>query len=149
MRKEVKQLSDADAAYIAGLIDGEGTITLSRLHRSQNRQLVVSISSTERQLLEFVLTAVGAGKITGKRTYKSHHSPSFTFAIANRQAICLLEQVAAYLKSYKSRRSEIILRDYIMLTPRNGRYSRQLKEARNHFEEMVLQIKPHHNFKNR
>jgi hypothetical protein len=31
------------AAYIAGLIDGEGTITLTRLHAGENRRLVVSI----------------------------------------------------------------------------------------------------------
>ena len=35
------------AAYIAGLIDGEGTITLTRLHAHENRRLVVSIANTE------------------------------------------------------------------------------------------------------
>jgi hypothetical protein len=34
-------IENTDLAYIAGLIDGEGTITLTRLHRSQNRQLVM------------------------------------------------------------------------------------------------------------
>jgi hypothetical protein len=42
--RTVKQLSPTDAAYIAGLIDGEGTVTLSRKHRDENRQLVVSIT---------------------------------------------------------------------------------------------------------
>ena len=53
MYKEVKSLDQTDAAYIAGLIDGEGTVTLSRRHRNENRQLVVSISNTDRPLLEF------------------------------------------------------------------------------------------------
>ena len=48
MNRNVIELATIDAAYIAGLIDGEGTITLTRLHRNQNRQLVVSISNTER-----------------------------------------------------------------------------------------------------
>lgn len=30
----------AVAGYIAGLIDGEGTITLTRVHRNENRRLV-------------------------------------------------------------------------------------------------------------
>ncbi len=64
MYKEVNLLDQTDAAYIAGLIDGEGTVTLSRRHRNKNRQLVVSISNTDRPLLEYVLNAVGAGKIT-------------------------------------------------------------------------------------
>lgn len=38
-------LLGTDAAYIAGLIDGEGTVTLTRKHRNENRQLCVSISA--------------------------------------------------------------------------------------------------------
>jgi hypothetical protein len=38
--REVAPLSQVDAAYIAGLIDGEGTITLSRRHANDRRQLV-------------------------------------------------------------------------------------------------------------
>ena len=64
-------LDQTDAAYIAGLIDGEGTVTLSRRHLNENRQLVVSISITDRPLLEYVLNSVGAGKITNKKTYKA------------------------------------------------------------------------------
>jgi hypothetical protein len=73
--KEVSSLSPVDAAYIAGLVDGEGTITLSRKHAGDGRQLVVSISNTEAALLEYVLHTVAAGKITRKRTVKPHHSP--------------------------------------------------------------------------
>jgi hypothetical protein len=43
----LRQLSDTEAAYLAGIIDGEGTITLTRTHRGENRRPVVSISSTE------------------------------------------------------------------------------------------------------
>src|SRR5690348_6368241 len=74
------------AAYIAGLIDGEGTITLSRLHAHENRRLVVSIASTELTLLDFVLRNFGVGKITRKRTYSAAHSPSFCCAVSSRQA---------------------------------------------------------------
>jgi hypothetical protein len=44
--RAVNSLSTVDAAYLAGLVDGEGTITLSRKHAREKRQLVVSISST-------------------------------------------------------------------------------------------------------
>ena len=80
MYKAVNLLAQKDAAYIAGIIDGEGTVTLSRRHRSENRQLVISISNTERPLLAYVLDSVGVGKITGKRTYQSHHTASYTYA---------------------------------------------------------------------
>jgi hypothetical protein len=45
--KQTNRLSRQDAAYIAGLIDGEGTIALTRRHRNENRQLEISVSSTE------------------------------------------------------------------------------------------------------
>ena len=138
----VKKLSPVDAAYIAGLIDGEGTITLTRKHRNENRQLAISISSTEKNLLEFVLSTAGVGKITNKRIAQAHHTPSFVYAIYNRQALDLLEQLLPYLRGYKTRRAKLILRDYIKLTPRNGKYTPEQRLARKHFESCVLDIKP-------
>jgi hypothetical protein len=140
--KTTKQLTPPIAAYIAGLIDGEGTVTLCRKHKNENRQLAVSISSTEKYLLDYVLEVVGTGKITTKKTVKTHHSPSFTYAIYNRQALSLLEQISPYLQTYKKYRSQLILKDYLRLTPRNGKYSEELKSAKQDFEIQLLNIVP-------
>jgi len=139
--RKVAELSQADAAYIAGLIDGEGTVTLTRKHRHENRQLAVTISNTELRLLNFVLEVIGAGKITRKRTSQSHHTPSFTYAIYNRQALALLGQIQPYLRTYKVDRSDLILRNYTALTPRNGKYTETLLKQRFEFEKTVLGIK--------
>lgn len=132
----------AEAAYIAGLIDGEGTITLSRRHKHDNRQLMVTISSTERPLLEFVLEQTQVGKITAKRTYQAHHRPNYTYAVGNRQALQLLKQVQTYLRSYKRRRCELALEKYLRWTPRNGKYTDDLLADRTKFEIQFLAIKP-------
>ncbi|MES9938517.1 MAG: LAGLIDADG family homing endonuclease [Sedimenticola sp.] len=139
--KSANSLSPADAAYIAGLIDGEGTISLTRRHKNERRQLVISISNTELELLDYALKTIGAGKITGKRKYKAHHSTGFTYSISNRQALILLEQIQPFIRSYKAKRAKLILKDYIRLTPRNGKYSAQLLIERGRFEEQFLQIK--------
>ena len=139
--RTVKTLTPVDAAYMAGLIDGEGTVTLSRRHRNDQRQLVVSVANTERGLLEWALDTAGAGKITGKRISSPLHSPSFTYSIANRQALQLLEQIAPYLRSYKAMRTKLILQNYINLTPRNGRYTQETHAARDRFLTAVLGIK--------
>lgn len=140
--RKVKKLSREEAAYIAGLIDGEGTISLTRKHRGEHRQLMVSISSTEPRLLKYVHQTIGAGRITNKRTYHANHTPSFTYAISNRQALDVLEQVEPYLKTYKAKRARMILRSYVRLTPRNGKYtSVQLKE-RDIFIEKFLRLNP-------
>lgn len=136
-----KKLHPTEAAYIAGLIDGEGTITLTRKHRNENRQLAISISNTDRGLLEYVRNACGTGKITTKRTTRREHTPSFTYAVYNRQALNLLAQVQPWLRTYKADRCRLILRDYLKLTPRNGKYSVAAKVARQKFESDVLDIK--------
>jgi len=83
MKRDVNELSPASAAYIAGIVDGEGTVTLSRLHAHENRRLVVSIANTEFQLLQFVLEEVGAGKLTRKKTSSKRHTPSFCYSVTS------------------------------------------------------------------
>lgn len=137
----INQLTPTDAAYLAGLIDGEGTATLTRKHKNENRQLAVTISNTERELLEYALETIGAGKITGKRTTQDHHTPSFTYAIYNRQALDLLEQITPFLRTYKRKRAALILSDYVRLTPRNGKYTEAMLIMRQQFESEVLALK--------
>ena len=139
--RTVNPLSPTDTASIAGLIDGEGTVTLCRKHRNENHQLAISISNTEIELLNYVLDAIGAGKITGKRTAKRHHTPSYTYAIYNRQVLALLEQVSPFLKTYKLKRAELILSNYQALTPRNGKYTSRMQDVREQFVKSVFAIK--------
>ena len=121
----VNRLDLPTAAYLAGLVDGEGTVTLTRLHHNENRRLVVCIANNDLSLLKYVRDAVGAGKITGKRTYCRRHSPSFNYQIASRQALELLA-----------------LENDLKLTPRNGRYSAETRTARLEFENTLLAMRP-------
>jgi hypothetical protein len=139
--KTVRILLPTEAAYIAALIDGEGTITLTRPHRNSNRQLAITISSTEKCLLDFVIDCTCAGKITNKRNSQAHHKSSFVYALHNRQALQLLAQIQPHLKSYKARRAEFVLAEYLAVTPRNGKYSAAQKSAREGFETRFFNIK--------
>jgi len=138
--RKVSVMSPVDAAYLAGLIDGEGTIALTKIHRGQNRQLVVTIRSTELALLEWTKSITGVGKITTKRTSSPHHSPGYTYCVSNRQALDVLTQVQQYLRSYKSLRSRLVIENYLKLTPRNGKYTAMLLEARRTFEQLFSAI---------
>jgi len=139
--RTVSRLELTAAAYVAGLVDGEGTVTLTRWHRDENRRLVVSISNNDRAILEFVRRTVGTGQITRKRTYNPRHAESYTYQISGRQALELLRQVTPFLKSYKAIRAELALRDYIRMTPRNGRYTEAMRLARIKFEAELLAIR--------
>lgn len=139
-KRSQKTLTPIDAAYVAGLIDGEGTITLSRRHANERRQLVVSIVSTERAILDWVLTHIGVGKVTSKRTTSPRHAPSFTFSVSNRQALALLRQVVPFLRSYKRIRAGMAVDRYVSVTPRNGRYNPAQDAARTQFEIDFLAV---------
>jgi hypothetical protein len=133
-RVAINKLSSTDAAYVAGIIDGEGTVTLTRTHRGERRRPVVSISSTELPLLLYVRNVVGVGKVTNKARSRTHHSPSFAYVVSSRQALVLLEQVLPYLQTYKKQRAYMLLKNYLALTPRNGRYTPELHAAKLRFE---------------
>jgi hypothetical protein len=128
------------ASYVAGLIDGEGTVTPCRRHSNENRQLVVSVANTELPILQFLTDHIGTGKITRKRTVSPQHTPSFCYSVSNRQALDLLEQVAPYLRSYKCLRAKLILARYKSVTPRNGKYSSAARINRAAFEREVLAL---------
>ena len=138
---KINRLRIEQAAYLAGLIDGEGTITLTRVHTHENRRLIVSISNNDVSLLTFAKTTIGAGKITTKRTYSERHALSFTYQISSRQALDLLKQVTPFLQTYKASRAKLALIDYLRLTPRNGRYTPELSASRREFESQFLAIK--------
>lgn len=138
--RRVNQLSISDAAYIAGIIDGEGTITLTRTHRGEHRRPLLSISSTEEPLLLYVRQAIGVGRITNKACARAHHTPSFTYVVSSRQALAVLSQVVQFLRTYKSARARLLLDEYVSVTPRNGRYRPEQRVARQRFEDRFFAI---------
>ena len=82
----------------------------------------------------------GVGKITRKRTLSDKHAPGLTYAVSNRQALAVLEQVFPYLRSYKKFRARLALDGYVALTPRNGKYTATLSASRDLFERTFLGI---------
>lgn len=59
-------------AYTAGLIDGEGSILLSKLRPTEFRTPVISLTSTSFEFLSFLKLNYG-GYICKQKTYKSHY----------------------------------------------------------------------------
>ncbi|MER3423819.1 MAG: hypothetical protein C4293_11905 [Nitrospiraceae bacterium] len=113
----------------------EGTET------NKQRGLVVAISNTEIAILKYVQSTTGVGKITNKRITSENHTPSYTYQLSNRQALSLLKQIAPFLKSHKALRTALVLREYLRLTPRNGRYTKDQLEERDLFIKKFFAIR--------
>lgn len=130
-------MKDTDAAYIAGIIDGEGTITLTRMHTKENRRPVISIASTDLELLDHIKGVTG-GTITKKRNYSPmHHKNSFTITLKSKECVInTLKQVLPYLRvPLKIRRAKFILDNYNNVTPRNGKYNSETLKLKKQFED--------------
>jgi hypothetical protein len=120
-------------AYAAGLIDGEGTVTMSR--RGDFRFPVVSVSSTTIELLEFMKRNHG-GSISKHKTYQDHHKQSWSWKVVNDAALALLKQIRPYmLEPEKTYRADCLTEEYKAVTVRNGKYTPEQRARRLEFEE--------------
>ncbi|MGD6832411.1 LAGLIDADG family homing endonuclease [Sutcliffiella halmapala] len=126
-----------EAAYIAGIIDGEGSITLTRMHAHENRRPCITISSTDIELLEYIKNLAG-GSINNKKNYKPEiHKNSFTLNIKQKdQVFHLLMDIYQFLRvQQKKKRAEFILNHFNLVTKRNGKYTQKELEKKKKFEE--------------
>ena len=140
--KKAKSLSKAEASYLAGIVDGEGTITLTRRNIYKNRYLVLTVSNNELSLLKYIERITGVGKITRKNVRSENHAMSYTYQVYSRQALALIRVIFPSLRTYKKRRAALVLKHYLKLTPRNGKYSSMLLKKRNRFVDEFFSIVP-------
>lgn len=122
-------------AYVAGIIDGEGTITLTRLYKNARwKTPIVSVSSTTQEILEFLRGLYG-GPIVKHKTYQPHHKQSWSWRLERRRAIQLCEDILPFLLEPEKRyRAALLVQEYVEVTPRNGHYSQKMCAAKEDFE---------------
>lgn len=75
--KKVRKLSELEIGYIAGIVDGEGTVTLTVKQKGGTRHLAVTVSGTEISLIKYIAKIIGAGRIVNKKVYKDNHTPAY------------------------------------------------------------------------
>ena len=127
-------MKDVEIAYLAGLIDGDGTISI-QADRGKHKP-VVSISNTNREVLEWCKNLIGQGSISSKKTYKKHHTPSFNLRWEYDIALDIAKKCCPYL-IIKKERAECIL-GWKLVVKRNGKYTP--KELRKK-EELIAEIR--------
>ncbi len=123
-------VSDKELPYIAGLFDGEGSITLVRHRSNRTHSPQVSIASTDYEVVLWCQKRFG-GSIVTKQPRKSNHSVSYDWRLTDRQSLEFLKLIRPYLIiERKIRRIDLLLDDYIACTPRNGRYTKEMAERK-------------------
>lgn len=132
---------DMDLAYVAGLIDGEGSIQLD--HRggpSAHRAPVVSLTNTSRPIIDFLKERFG-GTVCEQKRYAEHHRQAWIWRVCHDRALSFLAEVAPHLRhEQKVARAGLLLREYKSVTKRNGRYTDQELGAKRLLEEHFLAL---------
>lgn len=135
-------MTNEEKAYIAGIIDGEGSIMLIRNNYNKFPSPCISISSTTLELLEWIKNTTHVGKIIKKKIYKEYHKDSYSFVVTYNDAINLMSEIYPFLViNSKRQRAKLIIDNYKKLTPRNGRYTLEMLEAKNNFYLDFLSLK--------
>lgn len=133
---------ETEKAYLAGIIDGEGSIMLTRFHKNEYPSPCVSVSSTDLELLEWIKQTTGMGRIIPKKNYDmDRHLDSYTYRVIYNDAIALLKKIQPYLIINKKRaRAKHIVENYKRVTPRNGKYSEKLRQEKEQFYQDFMEL---------
>lgn len=109
--------------YLAGLLDGEGTVGIT-YNSSKYRTPYISVTSTTYEIVDW-LSANFGGHIVKQKIYQSHHKQSWCWKLVNRQQVDdLLTKTLPYmLEPDKIRRGRLILDEYALVTIKNGKYT--------------------------
>lgn len=128
--------------YIAGFFDADGSVSLIRCARNENRSPQVCFHNSYRSILEAIKDYLGCGTITLKRAKKQTHSDSYDLKVTHRQALVVAEKIYPYVRHpAKKERLRLLLEEYLSTTDRQGNYTRKALIAKYDFEERFFQIK--------
>ena len=126
--------------YLAGLLDGEGTVGISK-NSSKYRTPYISVTSTTYEIVKWLEDNFG-GHIAKQKVYQDHHKQSWCWKLVNRQQVddLLINTLPYMLEPDKIRRGHMILDEYSKVTNRNGKYTPEQLAAKIDFENRFLQL---------
>ena len=111
-------------AYLAGIVDGEGTVTLMKHHKNETHIPFVGIANNNLKLLQWIKSIVG-GNICAKKKRLPHHNNSYVLNIRQDRALRFINEIKKYL-IVKRPQAELITKKYKAVTHRAGKYTPEM-----------------------
>jgi len=121
-------LEKVEKAYLAGIVDGEGTVTLMKHHKNETPTPSVTVANNNLKLLKWIKAKIG-GNIVSKKKYKYYHSDSYAWSVRQDRAIRLLNEIKRYL-IIKRPQADLITKKYKSVTHRAGKYTPDMLEKK-------------------
>ena len=106
MANPFPDIAENDLAYIAGFLDGEGTISIIRVKRKDRVRTyknpyfrpIVVINNTNREVLEWIAAVFGVGKIDIAHKQTDKRKTCYRWIVGNRVAINIARALHPYLR---------------------------------------------------
>lgn len=134
--------SDLEKAWVAGLFDGDGCVTLSTTGDARPfRKPLIVVDSTDIEILRELIDLYGGSLIAKRRTSERHRQAwSWRIFGANKIRQFLLDILPFMRCSVKTQRARMLVHEFPTLTPRNGYYSAQMRELKLDFERRFFAV---------
>jgi len=104
----MNELTVAQKAYLAGLIDGEGSVQIVRATTSYNRksrriyhQLRVLVFNNNYDMISWIKNAVGYGNIRTRKRQSPRHQKGYIYVATALKALEIVRAVYPYLIAKK------------------------------------------------
>jgi hypothetical protein len=132
------QLSETDKAYLAGIIDGEGCITVCKGAKYDNRVVTVAVVMNDREAVDMLFAAFGGCFFEVKKSNPKWND-SFRWAVKQRKAKIALEAVLPYLR-VKDRQARLALEFISSFTHIGGRATVEQRERQCQLHQQISSL---------
>jgi hypothetical protein len=132
--------SDVERAWVAGLLDGDGCITMNPNGRL-GRKPCIAVDNTDVELLEELVRLYG-GRLVAKKRTKEHHRQAWSWRVYGSDRIIeILSDVLPFMRcKMKVERGRMLTTEFKSVTPRNGWYTPEMREKKRDFERRFMAI---------
>jgi LAGLIDADG-like domain len=128
--------------YVAGFFDADGSVSLTRLGRLENRSPVIVFTNTQKAILDKIrihlVKAIPEGPIGSlirRPGRKLGHSMTYDLKYSHNNALVVARLLLAFsLHPEKTRKLKLLVGYYQSVTPRNGKYTPEMRAAKQEFE---------------
>lgn len=94
-------MKEVEKAYLAGLIDGEGTVSIVRLRNrgpeSAHYVASVEISNTDTRMIDWIMVRLGGSVVVNRRKVVQGWKPVYRLGLRNKLAERIIREVLPYL----------------------------------------------------
>lgn len=147
LSKSCKQLSATDAAYLAGILDGEGSISISCCTRRGRlkTEITVGIANNCGPLLDWIAEVTGVGGLYRAKRGHLHRS---AWNLAGFQASVFLKQLIPYLRIKKEQAALAVQFCETKSNRRQGKYrlSNEVMSLRLQMRDEMLTLNKRYKF---